>query len=100
MCACATRYERSRTSFPMGSRAKRRARACGYEGPHFTGAKWLALLEACGHRRHSCSSSEDPTVDHIIPLGLGGFNTIENVQVLCAACNSEKGDDKTDYRTA
>lgn len=30
-------------------------------------------------------------VDHIMPLALGGRNTAENIQLLCARCNVKKG---------
>ncbi len=73
------------------------ARAHGYTGENFTGAEWLELVRECGGRCLKCGE-QDPTVDHVIPLALGGPNTIENVQVLCAPCNSTKGDDTTDYR--
>ena len=52
---------------------------------------WLALVMECSGRCLRCVAPGKPTVDHVIPLDLGGPNTIENVQVLCAACNSEKG---------
>jgi 5-methylcytosine-specific restriction endonuclease McrA len=81
-------------------RAKWRARAYGYEGDNFTGPEWRALVEACGGRCLRCGVAEDLTVDHVIPLSLGGPNPIDNVQVLCAACNSAKGDEIMDYRTA
>jgi 5-methylcytosine-specific restriction endonuclease McrA len=79
------------------SRAFYRARAYGYAGENFTGAEWLALVEACEGRCLRCGT-QDPTVDHVIPLCFGGANTITNVQVLCAPCNSDKGDGTTDYR--
>lgn len=31
------------------------------------------------------------TVDHIVPLARGGSNAIENIQLLCATCNKQKG---------
>jgi 5-methylcytosine-specific restriction endonuclease McrA len=79
------------------SRAFYRARAHGYAGENFTGAEWLALVRECEGRCLRCGEP-DPTVDHVIPLCLGGSNTITSVQVLCASCNSEKGGATTDYR--
>jgi 5-methylcytosine-specific restriction endonuclease McrA len=80
-------------------RAMNRASAYGYKGPHFTGAEWLAVLLEAGGRCLACGEQEDPTVDHVIPLALGGPNTIENVQPLCSACNNLKGCEVADYRT-
>jgi 5-methylcytosine-specific restriction endonuclease McrA len=84
------------------SRAKFRARRRGYQGDHFTGSEWLALVAACGGRCLRCGdlASLDLTVDHIVPLALGGTNTIENIQPLCSACNGIKGCGIMDYRTS
>ena len=76
------------------ARAFIRARAHGYAGENFTGAEWLELVEASGGRCLKCGEA-DPTVDHVIPLALGGPNTIE---MLCAECNSLKGCMAADYR--
>jgi 5-methylcytosine-specific restriction endonuclease McrA len=78
--------------------AKKRAAAAGYSGKHFTKQQWLELLEACGHRCLACGGAENVSVDHVIPLSLGGSNTIENIQPLCATCNSLKGAAIRDYR--
>jgi 5-methylcytosine-specific restriction endonuclease McrA len=79
-------------------RAKQRAATAGYGGPHFTATQWRELVEACGGRCLRCGSSGDLTVDHIVPLSLGGANTIENVQPLCSACNGIKGCEVIDCR--
>ncbi|KAL2480395.1 HNH endonuclease [Abeliophyllum distichum] len=38
-----------------------------------------------------CSSSENLTIDHILPIALGGEWTWENLVTACARCNSRKG---------
>jgi 5-methylcytosine-specific restriction endonuclease McrA len=82
------------------SRARFRARQAGYKGPHFTGPEWCELVEACGGRCLRYGAVEDLTVDHVIPLALGGSNTIDNIQPLCAACNNTKGCEVMDYRVS
>ena len=91
--ACEERMEQPTTSEAEGvsrqvKRAKQRAASYGYRGSHFTASERLALLETCGGACMACGE-KDPTVDHIIPLSLGGTNVIENVQPLCSAFNLE-----------
>lgn len=38
-----------------------------------------------------CGSTQNPTVDHIIPLTRGGTNEFVNLQLLCRDCNQRKG---------
>ncbi len=55
----------------------------------------LAMIEAkmpyvCAHR--GCSVTEDLTIDHSTPLSRGGTDELSNLQFLCRAHNSVKGD--------
>jgi 5-methylcytosine-specific restriction endonuclease McrA len=69
----------------------RRARVKGAKGSH-THAEWQSLLEASSFLCWYCGCSDKPlTRDHIIPLKLGGSNTISNIVPACRSCNSKKG---------
>jgi 5-methylcytosine-specific restriction endonuclease McrA len=55
-----------------------------------TYAEWMALLERYKNRCAMCRSTKRLTRDHIIPISLGGDDSIENIQPLCLRCNSSK----------
>ena len=66
---------------------------------------WERLLNECRFRCGACGrleNREDPlsklTPDHVIPVVLGGTNTIDNIQVLCYSCNSSKQGKTIDFR--
>ena len=44
-----------------------------------------------GHRCLKCGTTENLTLDHIVPKAMGGTNKIVNKQTLCVTCNIEKG---------
>ena len=50
-----------------------------------------AVFERDGGRCVECDASFDLQYDHVIPLALGGANTAQNLQLLCAPCNPAKG---------
>lgn len=64
--------------------------------------RYQALLRS-GGRCALCGATKDETtlhVDHIVPRSRGGKNTLDNLQVLCAACNQAKSNrDATDLRS-
>lgn len=80
--------------------ARRRARAMRATGS-FTPKEWLALKERYGNRCLICGRSEPEvkiTPDHVVPLALGGSNSIGNIQPLCWGCNARKQARIADYR--
>jgi hypothetical protein len=50
-----------------------------------------AVYERDGHRCLNCGTSDDLSLDHIIPYSKGGPDTFENLRTLCRPCNSSKG---------
>lgn len=50
-----------------------------------------ALIERDGFHCKKCSSTENMTIDHIVPIAKGGKNELSNLQLLCKSCNSRKG---------
>jgi hypothetical protein len=79
---------------------RRRARLLASEG-EYSVAEWLELLSkhpVCPRCRRDWSEIPVPkgrrtavTADHIVPITLGGRNSIDNIQPLCYSCNSKKG---------
>lgn len=62
-----------------------------------------ALLKAevlrCGICKKAITHPETATIDHIIPLSVGGKNSRDNVQLAHPRCNRKKGD-KLNYKPA
>lgn len=75
-------------------RAKSRA-----SGGSFTQEEWNALLKSTGHCCLRCGRSDVKlTVDHVVPVTLGGTGDIANIQPLCHSCNASKNNKIIDYR--
>jgi 5-methylcytosine-specific restriction endonuclease McrA len=51
----------------------------------------VAVWQRDGGRCAECASNKALEFDHIIPLAMGGANTMRNLQLLCADCNRRKG---------
>ena len=56
-----------------------------------TATDWrLILIELLGGECIPCGSTNDLTLDHIIPTWLGGRHIASNIQVLCQICHRRK----------
>ena len=78
----------------------RRARKLAASGSH-TDEEWQALKAFYEYKCLGCGKQEPEirlTRDHVIPLTKGGTDSIDNVQPLCARCNSKKNNKHIDYR--
>jgi 5-methylcytosine-specific restriction endonuclease McrA len=78
----------------------RRARKLFAKGSH-TDAEWQTLKAKYNFKCLCCGKQEPEiklTRDHIRPLILGGSDSIDNIQPLCARCNSKKSLRQIDYR--
>ena len=76
----------------------RRMAASRKKGTH-TRVEWVSLREffdccvKCGTTEFNLEK------DHIMPVYQGGSDGIENIQPLCARCNSGKGPENIDHRS-
>ncbi len=70
---------------------RRRARLSDATGEKVTARDLRELREAqpCCQK---CGSTEELTVDHIVPLACRGLHELRNLQTLCGACNYSKQD--------
>jgi 5-methylcytosine-specific restriction endonuclease McrA len=79
---------------------RRRARKLAAGGAH-TEDEWQSLKAFYDYRCLCCGKREPEirlTRDHVIPLTEGGTDSIDNIQPLCARCNSKKNKQHIDYR--
>lgn len=65
---------------------------------HYTVEEWLELCELYDNMCLSCGEQVILTVDHVLPLSMGGSNGIDNIQPLCKSCNCRKQARYIDYR--
>lgn len=80
---------------------KRRARKRDASTGNFTVLDWINIKQFFGYECPACYKREPEiklTMDHIIPLVLGGIHGINNIQPLCFSCNSRKNKNTVDYR--
>lgn len=88
------RYRRENSQAIFGQRRARQG-----AGGSFATAEWNALVNHYGNKCLRCGRTDVKlTVDHIVPIAKGGSSNIDNLQPLCASCNSHKRDMIIDYR--
>lgn len=78
---------------------RRQAMKKGAEGSH-TLIEWAAMKKNYGFECPCCHRKEQEiklTQDHILPLSLGGSDSIDNIQPLCGSCNSRKNNKEKHY---
>lgn len=80
----------------LSGRHYARARRRALHGD-FDGSEWETMVAWYGSVCLACGTMP-VTVDHVVPLVVGGSNDISNLQPLCASCNSRKGQDMIDFR--
>lgn len=79
---------------------RRRALKLAAEGSH-TEQEWQELKTVYNYKCLCCGKQEPEiklTRDHVLPLTQGGSDSIDNIQPLCARCNSKKTNRHIDYR--
>lgn len=59
---------------------------------------WHRVLTHYGDKCIKCGCPDYVTIDHVVPLSVGGRNHYTNLQPLCTGCNSQKSDLVEDYR--
>lgn len=60
---------------------------------------WRNVCDKFGNKCLCCGKTNIKlTIDHVVPLKLGGTNSLDNLQPLCFSCNSSKGAKYIDYR--
>lgn len=61
---------------------------------------YAALAESNGECCANCGETKDLVLDHVLPIAKGGLSRLDNLQLLCAACNRIKGKLAIDCRPA
>lgn len=77
----------SRRAEPSANAEARLTAQRGYD------ARWQSLTRVQLAQQPfcaECGTTEDLTVDHVLPLARGGRSELSNVQTLCRSCNGIK----------
>ncbi|MBY0424089.1 MAG: HNH endonuclease, partial [Cytophagales bacterium] len=50
------------------------------------------IFKRDGHKCQYCGSTQELTIDHVLPRSRGGLPSWDNLVAACKQCNSKKGD--------
>jgi 5-methylcytosine-specific restriction endonuclease McrA len=64
----------------------------GSRRPRISKSMRRRVFERDGYRCRKCPESADLTIDHVLPVVMGGTGAFENLQTLCRTCNQNKAD--------
>lgn len=59
--------------------------------PELKARVWAAYGRDCWLRMPGCAGYAD-TVDHVVPVNIGGRNTLDNLRPACGSCNRKRWD--------
>ena len=90
-------WEKNNRAACVARRNRRKTRETK-AGGSFTGDEWIALCEKYNNRCLCCGKKRKLTIDHVIPVSMGGTSDISNLQPLCKSCNCSKAANIIDYR--
>jgi len=91
------KYPEKAKARAKNAKAKYRSRLHDARGSHTT-AEWRAILARYDGACVKCGSEQDITLDHVMPLAMGGTDFATNLQPLCLSCNCSKQDKYIDFR--
>lgn len=86
------RWKRKNRSAVLAAQRKRRAQKAGAGGRGITARDWRRIKrEALGLCQY-CNEKRDLTLDHVVPISLGGDHDPSNAVAACLSCNASKSD--------
>lgn len=94
----ASEYYEINKVYLLVHRSNEKAAKNGYHGS-LKAIDWKFILNLTDHKCIACNSGDNITVDHVLPMKMGGPNLIGNIQPLCLYCNLKKGKRHVDFRT-
>ena len=84
------KYQRENAYRIQHAHNRLRARKYGNGGSH-TFEELRDKFEKADNKCHYCGEKKALTIDHDIPLSLGGSDDITNILPACRSCNAKKG---------